>query len=140
MYKEAWIIMLTLGVLLLFISMLLFFIWGIPDLVDEISGRKAKRQIKLMRDINSTTSNISKFSTDEIYHGIPSGNFLHEEIPNMDIEVKDGDSDSNEEFDKSLISDDLEATSFLDKDDIETTYLGVDSNNAIIILEEQSSL
>lgn len=140
MYKEAWIVMLTLGVLLLFISMLLFFIWGIPDLVDEISGRKAKRQIKLMRDINSTTSNISKFSTDEIYHGIPSGNFLHEEIPNMNIEVKDEDSDSNEEFNKGLISDDLEATSFLDKDDIETTYLGVDSNNAIIILEEQSSL
>ena len=104
MWKEVWIVVLVLAFILLVIAVVLTFIWDIPNLIDELSGRKAKRQIKMLQELNSSTGTFDKLSTNEIYSGISSGTLLNEElgnidtvevdVPNLDIiENKDTESD-----------------------------------------------
>lgn len=71
------ICMLIVGSVGIFISLLLAFLWKIPDLLDELSGRKAKRQITRMKELNIGTGGIEGITTNELYEMInASGNLV----------------------------------------------------------------
>ncbi len=164
MWKEIWIIMLLVAFICLAGSILLVFLWDVPSLIDELSGRKAKRQIKMLHELNSSTSTFDKLSTNEIYSSISSGTLLNEELHNIDKdEVKDFDiNESIEDVEEtstsflgseveestSYLADDVsEATSYLGEEDYEesTSFLSTEEEVGInpikiTILEEQSSL
>lgn len=57
--------MAAIGVLLILLSLVLTVIWKVPSLMDELSGRKAKRQIERMRKLNLASSAIT--DTSEFY-------------------------------------------------------------------------
>ena len=138
MWKDLWVGMLLLSFILLVISIVLVFVWNIPGIIDELSGRKAKRQIKLLHELNSSTNTFDNLSTNEIYVGISSGTLLNEELSNIDSveEVRTLGVSSDE--------DDEVATSYLEEnEDCNTQYeteLNVKHNVTIKIIEEQSSL
>ena len=164
MWKEIWIIMLLVAFICLVGSILLVFLWDVPSLIDELSGRKAKRQIKMLHELNSSTSTFDKLSTNEIYSSISSGTLLNEELHNIDKdEVKDFDiNESIEDVEEtstsflgseveestSYLADDVsEATSYLGEEDYgeSTSFLSTEEEVGInpikiTILEEQSSL
>lgn len=141
MWKEIWILMLVLAFISLAVAVLLTFIWDIVNIIDELSGRKAKRQIKMLHDLNSSTGTFDRLSTNEIYSGISSGTLLNEELSNIyEEKIKNFDntdvydSTSKEEGGNEEISyisdndeDDEESTSYLNEneDSIEevTSYL-----------------
>ena len=90
---NLFLIMLAVGVTLLIISTVLYFVWGIPDAVDEVSGKKRKRQIeKLQRaiqaigatDVVSSTTQMLKYSNEEeeISDLISSIHLATAEVPN----------------------------------------------------------
>lgn len=86
--------MVIIGVTGLFISILLAFIWRVPDILDEISGRKAKRQIKHLREINIGTGGMEAIRTNELYGIMDSGNLVWSSLESSkdsreDLEVKD---------------------------------------------------
>ena len=71
------ICMLIVGAVGVFISLLLAFLWKIPDILDELSGRKAKRQITRMKELNIGTGGIEGITTNELYEMInASGNLV----------------------------------------------------------------
>lgn len=161
MWKEVWIVVLVLAFILLVIAVVLTFIWDIPNLIDELSGRKAKRQIKMLQELNSSTGTFDKLSTNEIYSGISSGTLLNEElgnidtvevdVPNLDIiENKDTEEDATTflSSDSNVAMDEEPQTSYIDinsSDEESTSFLndGVFeeiSTGKIKIIEEQSSL
>lgn len=67
MLKDIWLLMLCLGVLLFLVSIVLTFVWKVPELLDELSGRKAKRQVKRLKEINAETGTISSMVTGDFY-------------------------------------------------------------------------
>lgn len=58
--------MFVVGLLGVLVSLILMFVWRVPDLIDEISGRKAKRQIKRLREINQGLSGMSSLSSSDV--------------------------------------------------------------------------
>lgn len=166
MWREIWIIMLILAFICLVIAVLLTFLWDIVNLIDELSGRKAKRQIKMLHELNSgtDTGTFDRLSTNEIYSGISSGVFVSEESSNTyEDEVEEESTsylqkeDTNYEDESTSYlqkdntkCDDEESTSFLgDNLEESTSYLDVsdrsntssiDKELKIKIIEEQTSL
>lgn len=155
MYKSIWIGMLILALLLLIISIALIILWRVPNLIDEISGRKAKRYVKRLQRINSTTNAFDKMSTNEVYMGIPSEMLLDEDFSelelgssvveeklsssskNINIEKKDSinsvENEGNEGSKTFLPNESLEEeenTTFLDEGEGEdsTTFLSNESS------------
>lgn len=80
MLRDIGIIMLCAGVILLAISLILIFVLKIPELLDELSGRKAKRQIKRLKELNVGTGSLEGMATDDVYMAISSGSLVAEEI------------------------------------------------------------
>lgn len=153
MYRVLWLGMLLLGLLLLVIAIILFFVWRVLDLMDEISGRKAKRQIRRLHELNIGTGSLGRMSTTDVYSTLMNGvgvvsdsssiNAVSNETPK-----KIGTADSSYDEDEvatcdmssektGYISDMGEegATNFLE--DV-NSILG--SKKSISIIEEQSSL
>lgn len=62
--------MLILGGILIVLSLILAMIWRVPSLIDELSGRKAKRHIERMRKLNLSTGSISLSDTAEFYKSL----------------------------------------------------------------------
>lgn len=58
--------MICIGVALIVLSLILTVVWKVPSLIDELTGRKAKRQIERMRKLNIASSSIG-MDTDEFY-------------------------------------------------------------------------
>ena len=56
------------GVLLIVISIVLIFVLNVPAMLDELSGRKAKRQIKRLRELNVGTGSFDTMSTSGLYN------------------------------------------------------------------------
>ena len=90
---NLFLVMLAVGVGFLVIATVLYFVWGIPDAVDEVSGKKRKRQIeKLQRasqaigatDVVSSTTQMLKYSNEEeeISDLISSIHLATAEVPN----------------------------------------------------------
>ena len=77
------------GVLLIVISIVLIFVLNVPAMLDELSGRKAKRQIKRLRELNVGTGSFDTMSTSGLYNvstGTQNGVVSDEED---DFDVKD---------------------------------------------------
>lgn len=60
-------IMLGVGVLLFVTSLVLMVVFKVPELIDELSGRKAKRQIKRLKELNEGTGAIGGMATEDFY-------------------------------------------------------------------------
>ena len=166
MYREIWVLMLSVGILMLIASLILFFIWGISDLIDELTGRKARRQIKVMHDMNQNSGNPEGYFSSDIYGGIPSGSLLSVDSGSIgsdseEVMIEDESTSDIEKVEEIAHIDDEESTSFMEES--ETTYMEEDSTSfmeesettymsedvqasylegaiSIKILEEQSSL
>lgn len=67
--------MLFCSILLIIISLIFIVIWKIPSLIDELSGRKAKRQIERMKKLNIVTSSLDVSDTAEFYKSLNYNNF-----------------------------------------------------------------
>ena len=118
MYTMIAVGMLAVGILMIVISLILMVVWRIPDLFDELTGKKAKRQINASRDANVGTGAFEGMSTNEItemanqeYARIKSSKYLEEYNDNgtglSDIEDADSDYTSREDS-RSLVEDDDE--------------------------------
>lgn len=93
------ICMVIFGVLGISVSILLTFLWKIPDLLDELSGKKAKRQIKRLRELNIGTGGIEGISTNELYEMINnSGNLVWKNIGSGRIDFEQEVKSENEEI------------------------------------------
>lgn len=60
-------IILGVGVLLFVTSLVLMVVFKVPELIDELSGRKAKRQIKRLKELNEGTGAIEGMATEDFY-------------------------------------------------------------------------
>lgn len=60
-------ITLGVGVLLFVTSLVLMVVFKVPELIDELSGRKAKRQIKRLKELNKGTGAIEGMATEDFY-------------------------------------------------------------------------
>lgn len=93
------ICMVIFGVLGISVSILLTFLWKIPDLLDELSGKKAKRQIKRLRELNIGTGGIEGITTNELYEMINnSGNLVWKNIGSGRIDFEQEVKSENEEI------------------------------------------
>lgn len=148
MYREIWILMLIVGILCLVLSLIFFFAWGISDLMDELSGRKAKRQIKIMHEMDLRTDAFDKYSTSDIYSGIPSGSLVSGDIGSISNEVSDAESveEIRQVVSEATNIDDSDSTSYMDEDatsfvedeEGSTSYIG--DTDVIKLIEEQTSI
>ena len=136
MLKTIWLCMLISGSLLLIISVALIFVFKIPDLLDELSGRKAKRQIKRLKELNVGTGALGDMATDDIYNALPTsgtlleetvvedsnGNDVEKHIISYSSDVEEGkttDAEEDEDSETNIIqeSEQEEATSFIEEDE-----------------------
>lgn len=150
------VIMLTVGLLLLVVSLILVFALRIPELLDELSGRKAKRQIKHLKELNIGTGSLEGVATEDFYNSLSSGNMISEEYEIRSEVAKQVTSEilSKEENKKEDISvEDVDKTQFIEEDEVPTGFVEDEEDkatgllvedepkkNVIQLLEEQSSL
>lgn len=64
--EVLWLVMLSVGVLLLLVALFLMLYWKIPRLTDELSGRRAKKQLARLKELSDSSVNIASFATDEL--------------------------------------------------------------------------
>ena len=66
MLEILWVILLITGAIFFIISLFMMLYWKIFSLIDEISGRKAQRQIAKLREYNNSTGEMTSVSTGEL--------------------------------------------------------------------------
>ena len=76
MFQTIGFSMLAVSIILLVIALVLAVVWHIPSLMDELSGRKARRQIDRMRKLNLSSSNVSVTDTSEFYKSMNGGDLV----------------------------------------------------------------
>lgn len=76
-------VMLLVGVLLILLSLILMVVWKVPSLIDELSGRKAKRQIERMRKLNVATSGLTNMDTNEFYRSMVDASYSSNIVGSM---------------------------------------------------------
>lgn len=79
MLDTLWLILLITGILLFIVSLFMMLYWKVFNLIDEISGRKAKRQIAKLREYNSSTGEMTSVSTGELELMMAGGGSLLDE-------------------------------------------------------------
>lgn len=72
MFETIGYSMLALGASLIVLSLIFTVVWRVPSLIDELSGRKAKRQIERMKKLNIASSNLNGMDTSEFYKSMRS--------------------------------------------------------------------
>lgn len=157
---NLFLVMLSVGVFLFVLSIILIFAFKIPDLLDELSGRKAKRQIKRLKELNIGTGAIEEMGTEDVYMSVSSGNLLGEEIKVKKSHVVESPSienieeDDEEDIATTDMSEESSKTDFMDEEDgVKTEFIDeeatgilqeiqdfVESKHIIEIVEEQTSL
>lgn len=151
MLGTIWVILLIAGVFLLLASLFMALYWRVLSLADEISGKKAKRQIAKLREYNSTTGEMTAISTGELELMLAGGgSLLAETVTRVDTKVKSLKDMIDDPYgsvgkgavkpvNKLLVEQEYvveeEVTGLLS--DVE---LGMLSKKSIIILDEQSSI
>lgn len=70
---ELFYALLFAGILLILVALVLTVVWNIPSVIDEISGRKAKRQISRMRSIRQSTRDLEDVVTGDFYLSMSNG-------------------------------------------------------------------
>lgn len=76
MFQTIGFSMLAVSIILLVLALILAVVWHIPSLMDELSGRKARRQIDRMRKLNLASSNFSVTDTSEFYKSMNGGDLV----------------------------------------------------------------
>ena len=86
------------------VSLILTFKWKVFDILDELSGKKAKRQIQRLRELNVGSGSIEGLSTSEVYQlwGSGSINLNSRVFDNFDEAKKDGNGE-NKENEKNIV-------------------------------------
>lgn len=151
MLGTIWVILLIAGVFLLLASLFMALYWRVLSLADEISGKKAKRQIAKLREYNSTTGEMTAISTGELELMLAGGgSLLAETVTRVDTKVKS----LKDMIDDPYGSVGKGAVKPVNKLPVEQEYvveegvtgllsdveLGMLSKKSIIILDEQSSI
>lgn len=132
--------MLLIALLLFLLSIILLFVWRVPELMDELSGRKAKRQIQRLHELNVGTGTFDKLSTNEIYSGISSGTLMNSDLLMYPVEGISSLEDNMSDAGITLSSpvDDGVPTGFINENEIIQTDFLDDSKP--VIIEEQGSI
>lgn len=132
--------MLLTALLLFLLSIILLFVWRVPELMDELSGRKAKRQIQRLHELNVGTGTFDKLSTNEIYSGISSGTLMNSDLLMYPVEGISSLEDNMSDAGITLSSpvDDEVPTGFINENEIIQTDFLDDSKP--VIIEEQGSI
>lgn len=148
--ESLWIMLLAIGVLLFIVSLFMMLYWRVFSIIDEISGRKAKRQIAKLRKYNSTEGDMSSVSTGELeLLTTGGGSMLTETVTKVSTgsaSLRDRIDDPYRHVGKGAIKQSPEEKpSVYVLDDCVTgilseVELGMLSKKSIIILDEQSSL
>lgn len=126
---DLWLVMIIAGFVLLVIAVALIFIFRIPDLLDELSGRRAKRQIKKLKELNIGTGGLDGMATEDMLSVPNDGSLLSEEIIKKDLE------DSNSEDTKVEFVGDDDVTGVMN--DVQEY---INNRHVIEVIEQQSSL
>lgn len=160
MLHTIWLVMIIVGCSLLVLAIILTFALKIPEVADELSGRKAKRQIQKLKELNSGTGALENLGTDEVYSVMSSGSLLSQELSKLENssgEVEPREQDSDEDTPTTAIDEDDIATGYMkeseseiDDDELGTTVIddlitseivvSKSSSKGIRIIEEQSSI
>lgn len=96
MLRVIGVVMLIFGLLGLAISLFLMFIWKIVDLMDELSGRKAKRQIQRLKELNIGLGTASTLNSSDLYEVMKSGNLVWDTITSGTNGRENFDTDNSE--------------------------------------------
>ena len=157
MLWNVWLGMVIVGVILLITSIILTFILKIPELLDELSGRKEKRQVKRLRDLNVGTGSLDGVATEDVYQVMSSGSLLSDEV-NIEVintkiekeqEIEDEGKDlptSNLDYEENKTGyvSEGESTSYIDSSDVTNILYDIEKYNitkhTVEIIEEQSSI
>ena len=140
MYREIWIIMLVLSFISLVVGVVLLFIWNIPSIIDELSSRKAKRQIKMLHELNANSGVFEGVSTNEFYSSIPSSSFLYEELSNIDSSVQSGDKSKEiKDLNISDSSKDSTVSKYEDIGDEATSYIEDEEATSMLVEDESTA-
>lgn len=137
---SLFIIMLVSGLSLLVLSAVLYITWNIPDAIDELSGKKRKRQIeKLQKASMAIGATGVVASTTQMFKDSEED----EEIANL-IQNAHNSYTSEIQSDDDSLND--EVTSFIPEETVEdSVILSSESGNVgkfknIVILEEITNL
>lgn len=141
MLKTIWAGMLILGLILLILTVVLSICWRVVSIVNELSGRTAKRQIELLKNIKvSTTVNPVIVDTEDGF----SANIT--DVQDLKPYIEDKTGIMNEEdynsIDKTNIMDENEVELMVKEDDtnlLDESYLPKNKRE-VILLNEISSL
>lgn len=125
------------GVLLIVISIVLIFVLNVPAMLDELSGRKAKRQIKRLKELNVGTGSFDTISTSGLYNvstGTQTNMSTDEED---DFDVKDNFVSTTETNDSVVNNSSTSSESVVetpkeveDEDSVSTNYFQETSNDS----------
>lgn len=165
MLKTIWLGMLIAGLVLIMLSLVLMLVFNVPDLIDELSGRKAKRQAKRLRELNAGTTGLD---VQDAFSSMPSGSLIQDEIlvntdevarpisyvpESSELESDDYEEDEDEVATNLLTDDEEDSTSYMDGEDSSTKSSNSDVVNVIngvreycnkkkfiVVLEEGSSI
>lgn len=137
--------MLAIGFILIVLSLVFTVIWKVPSLIDELSGRKAKRQIERMRKLNIASSNLTGMDTAEFYRSMSEENIVVNRVKANDRNSIDSselsklvDNPYNVSSDNKVI---VQKNDYCESDDIVTDLFDeVVKGYNIKVVEEQSSL
>lgn len=137
--------MLSIGFILIVLSLVFTVVWKVPSLIDELSGRKAKRQIERMRKLNIASSNLTGMDTAEFYRSMSEGNLVINRVKTNDRNSVDSselsklvDNPYNVSTDNKVV---MQKDVYCESDDIVTDLFDeVVKGYNIKIVEEQSSL
>lgn len=166
--KELWLVMLIGGILLFVIALILMIVLKIPSAMYELSGKKAKKQLKQLQNLNlDSTTGLLSIHTDNVFTQMSEGNSLppdllefissKTEFQNELSEFKNsGSSEKIPMFEKEEkvatevkesppnYSFEEESTGYMDKQVSRDMLLEVEeissTKPSVIIIEEQSSL
>lgn len=141
MLKAIWAGMLILGLILLILTVVLSICWRVVSIANELSGRTAKRQIELLKNIKvSTTVNPVIVDTEDGF----STNIT--DVQDLKPYIEDKTGIMNEEdynsIDKTNIMDEDEVEIMVKEDNtnlLDESYLPKNKRE-VILLNEISSL
>lgn len=124
-------IILGVGVLLFVTSLVLMVVFKVPELIDELSGRKAKRQIKRLKELNEGTGAVEGMATEDFYMSAGGYSITSDMADINDSIVSDSkrldtSSDIGEDTDNQQPKEDIAADS---EDDEESATEMVDDSD-----------
>lgn len=154
MLKSVWVTLLVLGILLFILSLFMMLYWKVFSLIDEISGKKAKRQIAKLREYNNSTGEMTSVSTGDLELLMAGGgSLLDETVTKVDTgerSLKDMIDDPYGSVGKGAVKKHKSTTKPVRRQEyvvdegvtglLEDVAEEIRSRKSVIILDEQSSI